>query len=203
MSEWRRRREGSAPQPSVPGRQRSPFPRWFRVGPGLLLALVASFILWRQMPPMSSGRSAGGPPRIERARVETASGTLLTAPDPAWLLAQRETLGLNAAQVQKLKKRKARWDRDTQALREALENASAEFNESMGRGGGKGVSLEALRERAGPVSALSRELREARRAWWDEAASVLTAAQRQRAELAWGQRLVPGATRQQKENVRP
>ena len=203
MSRGQRRREDGAAQPGMTGRQRFTFPRWFRVGPGLLLALVVSFFVWRQMPPMSSGRSAGGPSRIERTRVETASGTPLTAPDPAWLLAQRGALGLNAVQVQKLKKRKVRWDRDTQALRAALEGASTEFSQSIGATGAQGVSLEALREQAVPVSALSRELREARSAWWNDAASVLTAAQRQQAERAWGQRLVPRAARQQKENDRP
>lgn len=162
-------------------------PRWFRVGPGLLLAIIGSLLLWRQLPRDPGGST--GPPRIERTRVDIKPEALPSAPDPEWLLAQQHALALSGAQVQKLLALKKRWNRDTHELRDALARASDQFNRDMASGGGKGVTIEALREKATPVSALSRELTEARRAWWGEARMVLTPAQQKQAETRWQERL--------------
>jgi hypothetical protein len=181
--------------------------RWLRFGPGLVLALIASLLVWRQFPP-----AGGGPPRLERTRLDAIPNWQAgeerfgaqrqrrgpdpgvapppSAPDPAWLLEQRDALRLTAPQMAKLSRLRARWDRDTRALREALDHASAEFDRSMGGAGGPGQTMEQLQERAAPVSHLSRQLTAARRAWWSEAATVLTAAQRRRAEEAWARRLL-------------
>ncbi len=162
--------------------------RWFRIGPGLVLTIVASLLLWRQLPPRRNGRV--DPPRIERTRVDAVLDAPLSAPDPEWLLAQRDTLRLSTAQVQKLVKLQGRWNRDTRELREALARISDQFNREMGTGGGRGVTMKALRERAAPISSLSRQLADARQAWWGEAAAVLTPAQQRRAEQAWAKRLL-------------
>ena len=164
-----------------------PKPRWFRVGPGLLLAIIGSVLLWRQLPPGPGGST--GPPRMERTRVDVTPVAPLSAPDPNWLLSQKEVLGLSAGQVQKLTKLEARWSRDTHELRDEIARASEEFNRDMASGGAKGVTIEALREKAAPVSALSRELTEARRAWWGDARKVLTPAQQKKAETRWQARL--------------
>jgi hypothetical protein len=59
----------------------------------------------------------------------------------------------------------------------------------MAAKGGRSITLPELQERAAPVTELSRQLLEARRAWWSEAGAVLTRAQRRQAEQAWGERL--------------
>jgi hypothetical protein len=163
--------------------------RGLRFGPGLLLAVIASVVVWRLSPPDARG-IASGPPRIERTQRVALPHPPPSAPDPAWLLEQRDALRLTAPQMAKLSRLRARWDRDTRALREALDHASAEFDRSMGGAGGPGQTMEQLQERAAPVSHLSRQLTAARRAWWSEAATVLTAAQRRRAEEAWARRLL-------------
>lgn len=165
-----------------------PKPRWFRVGPGLLLAITGSVLLWRQLPPGPGGST--GPPRIERTRVDVTPDAPPSAPDPNWLLSQQEALGLSRPQVQKLTKLRARWSRDTRELQDAIARVSEEFNRDMASGG-TGVTVEALRQRAAPVSSLSRQLADARQAWWGEAAAVLTPAQRRQAEQAWAGRLSP------------
>jgi hypothetical protein len=167
------------------GKRRPEARHWLRFGPGLVLALIASLLVWRQFPP-----AGGGPPRLERTRLDAIPNPPPSAPDPAWLLEQRDALRLTAPQMAKLSRLRARWDRDTRALRVALDHASAEFDRSMGGAGGPGQTMEQLQERAAPVSHLSRQLTAARRAWWSEAATVLTAAQRRRAEEAWARRLL-------------
>lgn len=158
---------------------------WFRFGPGLLLALLASAIVWYRM------ASSGGGPRIERKTVAVPFTPAPSAPDPAWLLEQQKALRLSESQVKKLSRLRMRWDRNTQALREALEHASVAFEQSIPPPDGGRLSLEQLKKQAAPVSELSRQLLEARRAWWSEAATVLTPSQRQQAEQAWSRRLAP------------
>ncbi|HXI18577.1 MAG TPA: hypothetical protein VNM48_19605 [Chloroflexota bacterium] len=174
--------------------------RWFRFGPGLLLAIVASVIVWRRMPPGTFGGSA--PPRIETAQIEAFPASPPSAPDLAWLLLQRDTLRLSASQRKKWEMLRNRWERDTRELRGALDRASNEFNRSM-RDNGEGVTMQQIQERAAPVSELSRQLADARRAWWNEAAQVLTTSQRQRAEEAWARRFTTKNNRNQKEPIHP
>ncbi len=174
--------------------------RWFRVGPGLLLAVAASVWVWRQQsPPRPRGEQS--PPRIERTRADNraADAPLLSAPDPDWLLARQNTLGLNRTQDARLRALHARWQRDTQTLRAALARATAQFEQetAAARSGG---TLEGLQERARPVSELSRQLADARRAWWDEAADVLIPAQRKQAEQAWARRFARPAAAPRQHN---
>lgn len=169
--------------------------RWLRIGPGLILALVAIWILWPHLREEGPGSRS---PSIQRTRVDPLPNPPPTAPDPGWLLKQRQALGLSADQVRKLTRLRDRWDRDTQALREELAQATAEFERGMPAGGERGVTMEQLRERAAPVSELSRQLVDARRAWWEEARAVLTAHQRRQAEAAWAQRFSPRGDRDRK-----
>jgi hypothetical protein len=158
----------------------------FRFGPGLLLVILASVIVWQKMPP------TGSRPRIERKTVEVPHASVLSTPEPAWLLAQQDTLGLNEAQRRRLRRLQIRWDRNTQALREALENASTTFAHSMpSSDAGAVVSLQQLKKQAAPVSEWTRQLLAARRAWWSEAATVLTPLQKRQAEQLWSSRFVP------------
>lgn len=170
---------------STPKNPASRARRWFRFGPGLLLALLASAIVWYKMPPTDSR------PRMEHMTVEVPHIAGLSAPDPDWLWEQRVALGLNEAQAKKLRHFQIRWDRNTQALRKALEDALAAFEQSMPSSEGHVLSLQQLKKQAAPVSELSRQLLEARRAWWSEAATVLTPSQRQQAEQAWSRRFMP------------
>jgi hypothetical protein len=158
------------------------------VGPGLLIAVVASVLIWRQLP-----ATREVPPTVTRTRVEAGPVPAPPgAPEPGWLLQQRNDLRLNPKQVQKLSRLRARWERDTRALHQDLARASAEFNHHMAGDDGRGLTMQELHERAAPVTELSRQLSDARRAWWSEAAAVLTASQRRQAERAWVQRLSHG-----------
>lgn len=180
-------RDGATP----PSRGRVPVlgRRWFRVGPGLLLAVAASVWVWRQQSPPAPRGGGQSPPRIERTRADNraADAPLLSAPDPDWLLMQQNTLGLDEKQTARLRALHARWQRDTQTLRATLARATAQFEQETAAAR-SGVTIGALQESARPVSELSRQLADARRAWWDEAAAVFTPSQRQQAEQAWAQR---------------
>jgi hypothetical protein len=164
-------------------------PRGLRFGPGLLVAIAASLWVWWQFPPQSAA------PRIERTALPTTS--LPSAPEPEWLLSQRESLEISAAQWEKLSRLRDRWNRDTRELRGALRQASADFN--RGLSSDSSLTMQQIQERAAPVSELSRQLAAARAAWWDEAAQILSRPQRQRAEENWAQRFANKARPSRKE----
>lgn len=162
-------------------------PKWWpRIGPGLVLAVLAGVAIWRWLPAGSVG-----PPHIVRSSATATTTIGLSAPDPVWLLGQRDALNLSVSQTKRLAGLQTRWDRDTQELREALERARAEFAQTAPPQDGGGATLQQIEEQAAPVSHLTRQLLEARRAWWGETAVILTPTQRQQAELAWAQRFTP------------
>ncbi len=185
-------------------------PRWFRFGPGLLLAIIASVVVWQRQPlprdapartvpdaaeylkdlPQKGLPQKGLPQRQGRESPPLFDRALPAAPDPNWLLSQRKALALNTEQTRKLESLRARWQRDTRQLRAMLAHASEEFQRDMANEKERAVSLQVLQERAAPVAELSRQLAQARRAWWNEAAPVLSVEQRQRAEAEWGRRFL-------------
>ena len=159
-------------------------PRLFRIGPGLVLAVAASLLVWRYWEPTTSA-----PPIKTNFDTSVAAPVVTDSPpDPTWLLQQKEALQLDAAQFEKLNRLKARWEVDTKELRAALERASNEFQRGMESG--RGAKLQELQERAAPVSELTQRLTAARRVWWSVAAGVLDAEQRQRAEKLWSRRFL-------------
>lgn len=167
--------------------------RWFRFGPGLLLAIIASVVVWQRQPlrrdaPVRTVPEAGEYVNLSQPDTTSeADRPLPAAPDPDWLLSQRKALSLNAAQTRRLSALHARWQRDTRELRAMLTNASQQFQRDMANERKDAVTLQVLSERAAPVAELSQQLAQARRAWWSEAAQVLSAVQRRRAETAWSQ----------------
>jgi hypothetical protein len=183
-----RNRSEHAKQPPQPRSRR----RWFRLGPGLLLAIAASAFLWWQFPPQSNA-----PLRIERT--PHTAPVPPSAPEPAWLLSQQEHLEMSQAQFAKLNRLRARWDRDTRDLHGKLKRASAEFNRGMTSVSGSSLTLQQIQERAAPVSDLSHQLADARAAWWEEASQTLSHEQRQRAEHNWAQRYANNARPTRKE----
>jgi len=176
-------------------------PGWrslFRIGPGLVLAIIAIVLVWTRMPrqpgpppgsPLGSP-PGGGPAQVQRTELAPASPS---APDPAWLLDQSRALELSPAQTAKLTALKARWDRETGDLRAELAGAEADFQRRMREDAGAPVSMPELQERAAPVSEMARQLGAARKAWWAEASTVLTESQRARAETMWAGRFQSGA----------
>lgn len=163
-----------------------------RVGPGLVLAVVASAVVWQRSPlPQPPAPPARSPEELSKyfggADAPSTPGDF--APDPKWLPSQREALGLSTTQAQHLEVLAARWQRDTQPLRAALAGAQARFEREMAQDKGRGVSLQVLAERAAPVTELSAQVAAAHRSWWAEASQVLGAAQREQARGLWRERL--------------
>lgn len=124
-------------------------------------------------------------------------------------MAQQSLLGLSERQSSRLRTLHARWQRDTRDLRQALADAAVRFERETAavaagdRGGSTGgVTIKSLQEKARPISELSRQLADTRRAWWDEAADVLTLDQRRRVEQSWALRFARSSTPQQQESDR-
>lgn len=155
--------------------------RWLRVGPGLLLALTAIAWGWPYLfPPAAT-------PKIERTVQSDSPVTVSSAPDPTWLLGQRTSLKMSDAQFQKLSRLQQRWTRDTRQLQGSIDAATRDFNASMSAD--KSANLEQLQTRAAPLSELSRQMSDARRAWWSEASLILDTGQRMRAQELWSRHL--------------
>jgi hypothetical protein len=163
---------------------------WFRVGPGLFMAILASVAVWAFMPR-----------EPERPKVQSAPllSVPASAPDPHWLLHQGDALRLTSVQTAKLTRLVSRWDRDTKDLSERLRVEAEAFGKGMADKAGKPANVQAVKQAAEPVSILSRQLSDARQAWWDDAKRVLEPVQQSRAEEAWaGHWTAPGTNRGRK-----
>jgi hypothetical protein len=171
-------RKSNIPAGKPPGVRRR-----FRFGPGLLVAIAASLLVWRFAPPRDAGK-----PVVEPMSISAGERSKLSAPDPVWLWSHKYPLGLDASQVTRLQGLEGRWERDTKALRDELDRASKEFSQEGSSARRQSATIEQIRGQADPVSDLTRQLLESRRAWWEEATVVLTPAQRQQAEKAWSKR---------------
>ncbi len=173
-------------------------PRWFRFGPGLLLAIIASVIVWQRQPLRAPARTVPEAAAYLKSSSQAKSReggaefvpAFSAAPDPDWLLSQRKALALSAGQTRNLGSLRARWQRDTRELRAMLARASEQFQRDMESGKERAVTLPEIQERAAPVAELSRQLAQARRAWWSEASGLLSVEQRKRAEADWARRFL-------------
>ncbi len=159
---------------------------WF--GPGLLLAISASLLIWR-FAPHNTAR-----PIIEHAVIPAAETTGLSAPDPQWLFAHIDQVGLKDSQKSRLQSLAGRWDHETTILRSELRQASEEFTAIVPSSGRRGDSLEQIQLGTTRVSELTRRLLDARRSWWNVASSLFTPEQRRQAEWAWSQRFIIGGS---------
>ena len=174
------------------GRSRPLSPLRLLLGPGMLIAVAASAVLWPRLPHVQNAPS--GPPRIERTGTAGSDPAPPPgAPDPAWLTGREGELGLDPAQANRLRSMRARWDRETRALRQAIDRESSRLNQALAPPGlskeDPRITMNRIRELAGPVTELSRQLMHARRAWWDEASTVLSPSQRRQAERLWAAHL--------------
>ena len=156
-------------------------PRLFRIGPGLCLAILASVAVWAVMPREPDR------PKILPSQTDSLSAAN-SAPDPHWILQQANAVDMTAAQVSKLTGLVTRWDRDTESLRSSLQAEAAAFAHDMSDRSGQPVNVQQVKQASQPVTTLSRQLTDARAAWWAEARLVLTPEQRRNTETAWAAR---------------
>lgn len=171
-------------------------PRWFRFGPGLVIAIIAAIFVYQRAPLQREVPLRTVPQASEIARDATAPPSavaLPAAPDADWLWSQRAILNLSASQTRRLQTLHARWQRNTQELQAELARASAQFERDMAQEKAHPDTLQVLAERGAPVADLSRQLAQARRAWWNEAAPIFSAAQRAQLENKWTRRFVKTA----------
>lgn len=156
------------------------------VGPGVVLAVIAAYVGWREAPGRSAASRPALPPPGQASLPERPTRP---APEPGFVLEQREALRLNPRQVRGLTAVRDRYERETVALREALEWSAGSFKTGMQERAERGETLQGLQERGAAVSTLSRQLAAARRGAWEEAGGHLTAGQREQAEALWHARM--------------
>lgn len=172
-------------------------PRWFRFGPGLVIAIIAAMFVYQRAPMQRAQPLRTVPQASEMARDKSASSSdnaLPAAPDADWLWSQRAMLNLNPQQTRRLQNLRTRWQRDTRELQADLARASVQFEREMEQEKAHPDTLQVLAARGAPVADLSRQLAQARRAWWNEARVIFSPTQRAQAEAAWRQRFVAPTT---------
>jgi len=148
------------------------------VGPGLIIALALSvFYVWRRLQP----------PEVERPVIIQHEGAMAATgvPDPPFVLDHAAELGLTEAQRSKVGKLAAEYDRDTEELRKALDEAAGEMGEGLGKASGEPAPVTDIQESAHGVAELSGLLAEARAQAWPGLCAVLSGEQQQQAKRAW------------------
>jgi len=163
----------------------SPVGRLLRFGPGLVMAVIAGYYVWRMNLP--NQKPGGMAPRVDHSQIEPGR-TNLSAPEPRWIMEHAKNLALTEKQTAQLQKLKDRWDANMKPLEAQLNEASTAVRDTLPGASSKGAAIETVRAKAAPVSELTHELLEARKAWWQEASPVLTPAQKLRTEALWSHR---------------
>ncbi len=143
----------------------------FVLGPGTLLALVASAIVL-----LYYNRPIPHPPPLIEHQVSTFGprGEDFLAPEIPWILQHQQELRLTPKQRQNLEALAQEWIIATKNQREDLQQASAEFEAFMKEQRDRRILLPEIRRRAEPLSLLSAALSAERRRYWAKAKTFLT-----------------------------
>jgi len=152
--------------------------RWFRIGPGMGIALaLIVFMLWQR----SRRPEVATPVVVERPGSTAAVGR----PDPPFVLERATELRLSAAQRSRLARLADDYDRRTKALREELDDAAEAAEGELSGATQVDPASADFASHMGAVANLSRRLAEARAAEWPRLCEVLTPSQQERARQAW------------------
>lgn len=155
--------------------------RWFHFGPGIAIALILSaFVVYARW--QEQARRA--PPRIERTVVsDTGKAGAGVISEISSLLARRAELRLTAQQVKEIEKLQAGWERVAAPLREQADQAAEQFKRWMDEVQKRGqVAIDEVQRHGAKVRALSAELVQQRRVYWESALRLLAEEQRRQIE---------------------
>lgn len=157
-------------------------PRFF-FGPGVIIAILLSAVVWVSWGPPGSDHPDGLTPEAvrEARRQAPAPAAEGLVPEPTWLRRYAEAVELTADQRAKLDTLIADWQAETGEATAALDTESAALSGVLAQDQERGAANRALlREQAGAYSSLSGQLAEARQATWAAALDLLTLEQRER-----------------------
>ena len=159
--------------------RRGRLPRAFRIGPGLLLAILAAVVIGiRERPHL---QAPGGRPVLEH--VPRVSQRPAATPDLSELLAQAEALRLTPRQRAAVDRLMKQWAQESADRRRDMDRAAAEFSQFMQQAQRRGQGgLEEIQRHATETSALTTEWQARKAYFWQQGLAVLTPAQRQRAK---------------------
>ncbi len=149
----------------------------FRVGPGLIVAIALSLVVYYTQRNSLAPRQ----PVIQRTVETEEPSTAILAPTVDSILQENRSLNLSKEQAAKLESLQMEWDHSTASQQQALHLAQAAFQKWMDSKKGR-ASLQDIQSHAAAVTAVSRELAAKRHAWWQRAKQVLDAKQIQKVE---------------------
>lgn len=159
--------------------------RWGRIGPGLILAILVSVVVWMRERPDLEMR--GDRPMVERAPL-AAHGPVAT-PDVSDLLKHADALALTPHERKVISRLVKQWETESAARRGEMNQAAEAFNrfirEAQQQGRERrnaGAGLAEIQRNAAEASALTTEWLARKASFWQQGLAALTSAQQQRAK---------------------
>jgi len=149
----------------------------FGFGPGLTIALILTIWIGYQR-----YQQRQPPPRIERqviSRVSGKPGERVT-PDLSFLLQRRKQLSLTDQQIREIERLYREWQQVSGPGQKEAEAAGREFQEWMDSARKRGkTGLPEIQEHGARLSAISAELAQQRRLYWESVMKLLTPRQQE------------------------
>lgn len=167
--------------------------QWFRIGPGLVFALIVAAVLVAsgqitRRTPLDPGAgsivleadSQGHLRRVSTPSIKPTSIPRLWKPEVVLLLAHGTELRLNARQRVALNELNAAWLREKAQLEREMKRATSDVKQFFERATPeRGMSTTQVASSLGDYSALSQQYDQYRVVYWTQANKVLTYEQRQ------------------------
>lgn len=152
--------------------------RWLRIGPGLVLAIVASVYVWVRDRPDLPVRSDW--PSVER--VPPAVTRPPRVPDVSDLLKHAEVSALTPRQRATIAGLVKEWQAESAERRREMDRAAAAFDDTMHKARSRGQgNLNEIYRSAAETSALTSEWLARKADLWQRGLAELTPSQRRRA----------------------
>ncbi|MCX6344161.1 MAG: hypothetical protein NT018_03710 [Armatimonadetes bacterium] len=155
---------------------------WFRIGPGLIIALAISVLIGSQWirTKIAQHQQPSSRPIVERQIISSSYDEKLgPTPELKFIIERREKLHLTNLQAAKLMALQSKWAKAYGPKIAHANQAAAKTQEYLDNAKGQSrTPVAQVQTEAAPLIALSREISSARRAYWNEAAKLLTSEQR-------------------------
>jgi Spy/CpxP family protein refolding chaperone len=155
--------------------------QWFRIGPGLVIAVVLAVILGgNAIKNDFAQRSSNSRPIIENRIVGGSRDSAGPTPNIKFLIDHRDKLGLTQHQIAAITNLNQEWESTYGPKLKAAKAQAGKLKDFLAKSASnKRTPVAGIQQEAAPYVALSSEISAARREYWARAMSLLTPKQRQ------------------------
>jgi hypothetical protein len=154
--------------------------RLFRIGPGLIIALIATVIIGgNAIKNQLAMRQASPGPIIERHVVTSGGDKAGPIPDVKFLIDRGPKFGLTNTQLSSLAKLESQWEKAYAPLMKEAKAREGKFKRYLAtvRDASR-TPVSQVQKEAAPFIAISSDIAAARRDYWSQAMALLTPKQR-------------------------